>query len=308
MAALVRELVAILARATGVPWLLRAVWGRNKVTIIVYHDPKPTLFASHMAFIARRYNFIPLSDLVDALHSGDWSAIPHHALVVTIDDGHRGNYDLLPVFKQYKIRPTIYLCSRIAGTLRHYWFRDVTYEQGLALQEQPDKHRLTALQRICGFTPEREYGEEARQALSAKEIAEMQPWVDFQAHTCFHPILTAIEDADCAREIKDSKSDVEDISRHPCDHFCYPHGDYTQRELDLVKAAGYRSGRSMDLGLNDRDSDPYRLKIMGITDDASVNLMAVQLSGIPMWLRRALRGRFDGRHLTLIFEPTSRYR
>ena len=54
----------------------------------------------------------------------NWARVPERALVVTFDDGHRGNHRLLPIFRRYGIRPTIYLCSQIVGTQRGYWVNE----------------------------------------------------------------------------------------------------------------------------------------------------------------------------------------
>lgn len=303
--ATIRELVVFFARFTGIPWLVRKLGAFRRVTILVYHDPGPESFARHMAYLANRFNFIPLSRLVDAIHSRNWSTIPPKALVITIDDGHRGNYHLLPVFKEFRIRPTIFLCSKIAGTFRHFWFKDIDQGLAIALQEKPQAVRLAELKSRCDFSPEREFSPESRQSLNGSEIEEMLPYVEFEAHTRYHPILTATDDLECRDEIAGARTDVEGLTRLPCHHFCFPHGDYTSRELEIVRAAGYRSARTMDLGWNGPDTDPFRLKVTGITDDVSVNMLAVQLSGIPMWLRRARLGRFDGTHVTLLFDPSA---
>ena len=35
-----------------------------------------------------------------------------------------------------------------------------------------------------------------------------------------------------------------------CSHFSYPNGDYTEREIEIVEAGGFRSARTTDLGWN----------------------------------------------------------
>jgi len=67
-----------------------------------------------------------------------------------------------------------------------------------------------------------------------------------------------------------------------------------QRELNLVKAAGYRSARTTDVGWTDRNSDPFRLKITGVSDDASIHMVVAQLSGIATWLHFAAQGSWNG--------------
>ena len=43
-------------------------------------------------------------------------------MVVTFDDGHIKNHSLLPVFKKYQVPVTIFLCSGIVDTGKHFWF------------------------------------------------------------------------------------------------------------------------------------------------------------------------------------------
>ena len=50
------------------------------------------------------------------------------------------------------------------------------------------------------------------------------------------------------------------------------------------------------MGWNDRNTDPFRLRITGVTDDASVNLLAAQLSRITGYLRYLSRGSLTGKH------------
>jgi hypothetical protein len=62
--------------------------------------------------------------------------------------------------------------------------------------------------------------------------------------------------------------------------------------------AGYVSARTVDIGWNGPDSDPYRLKVVGITDDASINYLVCQLSGIPAYVQYLLRGSLSGKSPT----------
>jgi peptidoglycan/xylan/chitin deacetylase (PgdA/CDA1 family) len=80
---------------------------RRRVTIAFYHDPSPERFGAHARYFVAHYRFTTLDAVVDALGSGDWSGSPERALVVTFDDGHRGNHRLLPIFRRYGLRPTI---------------------------------------------------------------------------------------------------------------------------------------------------------------------------------------------------------
>jgi peptidoglycan/xylan/chitin deacetylase (PgdA/CDA1 family) len=296
MASPLRELAAFALRWSGLPFLVRHTIARRRVTIALYHDPTPEQFERHLRYLSRRYTFITLDHLVEAIRAGDASRLPPRSLVVTFDDGHRGNRALQPLFERYGLRPTIYLVSRVVGTRRRFWFRHVGEAQSHALMSLPHDERLEVLRQRSGFTPTTEYLEEDPQALSLAEISGLAGCVDFESHTCFHPSLVTCSDAECEAELRDSKRDLEKLLGRECRHFSYPNGDYSEREVRLARAAGYLSARTVDVGWNDAGTDPYRLRITGVTDDASIDLLAAQLSGITMYLRYLKAGSLRGRH------------
>jgi len=136
--------------------------------------------------------------------------------------------------------------------------------------------------------------------LGAADIDRMKAAVDFASHTRLHPVLTTCIDPDCADEIESSKAETEGLIQGPCLDFSYPNGDYGERELALVKRAGYRSGRTVDLGWNYVGTDPFRLKILGTSDVASVNRLAADLAGVSGYLARLKVGSFAGRHRPVV--------
>lgn len=287
---LAREMTALGLRLSGLPTLVRRIATRRRAAVLVYHDPKPEVLDAHLRYLQARYHFITLGELVDAIYAHDFRALPPRPLVITIDDGHRGNRALGAVFQKYGCRPTVYVCSEIVGTNRRFWFHTGSFRhlKGVAQEE-----RLRALESQVGFAPTREYeGEPA--ALTKEDLAEMRGWADIESHTRFHPVLTTCLDQECAQEIRLSRDEISRLTGRPCEHFSFPNGDYTEREIAMVKRAGYRSARTIDYGWNDVDTDPYRLRISGATDDASLNILAVQLSCISFWVRCLLSGSLTG--------------
>ena len=304
MHTLIKQIFALIIRFSGIPLLIREVLCRNRVTIAMYHNPNPGVFARHLKFLSRHYNFLPLERLVSAIRSGDWSHILPKSLVITLDDGHLGNYELLPLFRVYNIVPTIYLCTQIINTNRHLWFRADGIRGGHlkkyreSLKKLPNQQRLARLKKEYDFEPQKPFSE--RHTLNRDELTEMASDVDFQVHSRFHPILTACTDTECEQEIRGSKQDLERLLNITPTHFCYPNGDYTERESGIVKQAGYKSARTSDCGWNDHATHPYRLKAMDISDDACISQLVAQMSGAFQYLKYALKGRFDGRHPTIL--------
>lgn len=279
-----KNIVATLICLLGIHILIRECLCRNRVAILMYHDAKSAVFARHIAYLLRHYTVISLDTLVSAIHQKDFSRIPAKSVVITIDDGHADNIKLLPLFKQYRICPTLFVCTQIVDTHRHFWFKvdGQSKAEREKLKRLPNVERLAFLKHTADFEPEKTYPE--RQALNIAEMKEMIADVDFQPHTQFHPILPHCTEAECRQEILGSKLDLEKLLDIECSHFSYPNGDYTEREIEIVKTAGFRSARTTDIGWNTQKTAPYQLKTVPIADDAGLTLFRAQLTTIPQRL------------------------
>jgi peptidoglycan/xylan/chitin deacetylase (PgdA/CDA1 family) len=284
---LTKEIVARLLLWSGTVFALRLLFWRDRVLILVYHDPKPDVIDLHLAYLRRIAEPIGLSDLRRSSNG-------RPRVIVTIDDGHIGNRLLLDVFKAHGIRPTIFLCSCIVGTRRQFWWRhsDEVAKHVEHLKRLRNSERLSELSAF-GFRQNVEL--DAPAALAAKDIEAMKPFVEFQSHGRLHPILTRCDDKECEIEIGKSRPEIERLVGHDCLHFAYPNGNYGEREIAIAKSAGYQSARTLDVGWNGADADPFRLKAVAVSDDSSQAWFAVQVSLIPAYLRYLRRGSFFGR-------------
>ena len=287
-----KNMIAIFVCLSGMPFLIREWVCWNRVAILLYHDPKPAVFAKHLAHLSHRYTVISLDTLVAAIHRKDFSEIPPKSVVITIDDGHAGNIELLPLFKKYHIRPTLYVCTQIIDTHRRFWFKidGQSKAEKEKLKRLSNVERLASLKGTVDFEPEKVYSD--RQALNMVEMKEMMEGVDFQPHTQFHPILPRCTEVECKQEILESKVDLEKFLGVECSHFSYPNGDYTEREIEIVKAGGFRSARTTDIRWNTLDTPPYQLKAIPITDDAGLTLFRAELTTIPQRLGRWVNSLF----------------
>ncbi|MGA9913251.1 polysaccharide deacetylase family protein [Paraburkholderia sp.] len=284
--ALLREIFALVIVATGTARAMRALLWRDRVAILTYHDPAPETLDQHLTYLRRVCDVVQLDELAQP-------GTGHPRAVITLDDGHAGNAKLLPVFIKHNVRPTIFLCSGIVGRARrHWWLHPAARTVGIdALKMLGNAQRLATLEKY-GYQPNED--DEAT-GLSVDQLKAMHPFVDFQSHTRFHPILTRCEDDACEDEIFNSKREIEMMLGTQCEHFAYPNGNYGDREVRLLETAGYKTGRTCDVGWNDARSDRFRLRSIVIADDASTRWFAAQLTGIPLFIRYLRGGAWSGR-------------
>jgi peptidoglycan-N-acetylglucosamine deacetylase len=83
--------------------------------------------------------------------------------------------------------------------------------------------------------------------MTVAQIRELGAAFEIGAHTLHHVDLTGAPDQQARREIVDSKSWIEDSTGVPCPMFCPPKGRYSGRHLDLIRQAGYRGVRTVEL-------------------------------------------------------------
>lgn len=273
-----RNLIFKAIRYSGLPFLFREILQRKRVTIVMFHDPAPDAAEAAFSFLAKNYNVIDLNDFLEACRRGDDSLLPDKALIITLDDGHIRNYELLPIIKKLKIPVTIFLCAGIINTNRHYWFKfkhpDLFKP---AMKQMPTREKLEVLAK-AGFYPEKEFPTPL--ALRKGQIQEMKPYVNFQGHTMFHPCLPKCRNEEVIPEIFASKEVLEQDFQLDIKAIAYPNGDYSDRDIELVKEAGYTAGITVDYGFNTIHTDPYRLKRLSIDDTDNVDTVCVKASGV----------------------------
>lgn len=262
-----------LIRWTGLPVLFRETIQRRKVTILMFHDLNVEAATRAFIYLKRHYHLIGLQDYLDAMQSG--KPLPTKSLIITFDDGHASNYPLLPILRQLQIPITIFLCSDIVGTNRHFWFRHCG-NNSQALKTIPNQQRLQEL-KAYDFEQTKEYAD--AQALTRQQIEEMRDCVDFQAHTCFHPVLIQCDDETSRTEITLSKQHLEQDYAFKINAFSYPNGDYSDREIQYVKEAGYTCAITVDPGYNDLHSDLFRLKRLSVNEARTIDELIVKSSG-----------------------------
>jgi peptidoglycan/xylan/chitin deacetylase (PgdA/CDA1 family) len=278
-----RRLLVGLLRWSGLAFMFREALQRTRTTVLAYHDVSPEALDLHLSVLGKRYHFIALRDYAEALRSGRVSSLPPKSMVITLDDGLRSNYALLDVFRRHHVTPTIFICSGIVGTNRKLWTAAVdSRDEVERLKRVPDETRIEVLSSL-GYAETASFP--VRYALSHAEIIEMRGSVDFQPHTVFHPILNQCSNERSRGEIVESKAMLEQELGLDVYAFAFPNGDYSQREIEYLRSAGYQCALTVETGLNDARSDPFRLRRLFIQTTASESEILVKACSPVFHLR-----------------------
>ncbi len=277
----------LLLRMSALPYFVRELAQRQRVTILVYHKPSPETADCHFEALRRRYNIVSLADYL-AYRTNAHKLLPPKALIVTFDDGHQGNYALKQILEKHGMQATCFLCSGLVGTNRHFWFEtEMSDSVRQGLKRVADEERLKVLSRL-GFDERAE--QRTRQALSASEIEDMKSVVDFQSHTVYHPLLPQCSDPRAFDEIARSKMQLEDEFGLSIYALAYPNGDYSAREIAAAEKSGYECALTLDWGFNSRETPAFQLRRICINDDAGLNELIVKASGVWGFLKNLMRG------------------
>jgi len=278
-----KKLVFKLLRHSGIPFLFREILQRNKVSIVMFHDIEPEAAEKAFAFLARKYNVIGLKDFLEARRKGNSALLPPKSLIITLDDGYSRNYQLLDVVRKLKIPVTIFLCAGLINTNRHFWFLYKKKEmQPETLKKLPNARRLQRLA-AAGFVPEREF--DYPHSLNRQQVLEMKEWIDFQSHTIFHPCLSRCSDNEAWEEISGSKKILEEEYGLEISTLAFPNGDYSERDIELAKRAGYQCAITVDYGFNTLKTDAFKLKRLSIDDTGDIDGLSLKASGVWTMIR-----------------------
>jgi peptidoglycan/xylan/chitin deacetylase (PgdA/CDA1 family) len=153
-------------------------------------------------------------------------------------------------------------------TARHCIYLDL-YRLLQPMREAAREPLLAALQSWAGrgSVPELQ----AARALSHREAALLatERLIEVGAHTMTHPRLSALNDAEKAEEIHQSRKTLEEIVGQSVTSFAYPYGqpgDYDEQSVAIVRQAGFTVACANVPGPVTRGSNVFELPRFHVSD------------------------------------------
>jgi peptidoglycan-N-acetylglucosamine deacetylase len=83
--------------------------------------------------------------------------------------------------------------------------------------------------------------------MSREEIRRLGEKFEVGAHTMRHTDLTEVSPEIAEAEISESKKGLEDLLGRSCEAFCFPKGRFRRHHLEMVRRAGFRCARTVEL-------------------------------------------------------------
>ena len=285
-----------------------------RLSILIFHRVLPQVdalfpqeqdaqrFTEVLSWIGRWFQVMPLDEAVLRLRN---ETLPARAAAITFDDGYADNAThALPILLHHGMVATFFVASGFLDGGR-MWndsiieavrrcrgrvldLRDVGL--GIHPVESNEQQRTaiaTLLNQVKYLDPARRHesvacieevggvtlGEDLM--MSSKQVVELHhAGMQIGAHTCTHPILTRLSDAQALDEIRGSKMALESLLGDPVKLFAYPNGqpdkDYHAQHARMVQKTGFTGAVSTAAGTAAMHTDMYQLPRFSPWDRSSV--------------------------------------
>ena len=248
-----RELLPVFARPFARLWYALNPGAR----ILMYHrvsdrddydqlTVSPDNFEEQIRWLNENRRLLSLPDLISAIQNG---SAAKNSVAITFDDGYLDNLEnALPILEKYQVPATIYVTSDFAAQkISHPRYRSDSKRLHLNWQE-------------------------------VRSLAQ-HPLIRIGSHTKTHPMLSQVPLEQVTAEIRDSKADIEQMTGVEVSDFCYPSGNFTEREERIVRESGYTNAVTVKPGINNRKTGLFALRRTEITDRDSLNILEQKLDG-----------------------------
>jgi peptidoglycan/xylan/chitin deacetylase (PgdA/CDA1 family) len=257
---------------------------------VYFHNPSKKLFNQCVKwFIDNKYNFISTEELRKII--SEKRTFPKSAVVFTVDDGWKENKEnIFSITQKYDIPITLFASTQTIETKGQFWWtiiaksrKDILKNKKVEnLKTVPNVVRMQKVnQAVKGLINESD-------AMTIDELIELSRNrnIYIGSHTVTHPILPMCNNHEAWNEILQSKITLQNWLNRSVNQFAYPNGDFTARECELLKKAGYSIAFTTNpiYIVKSNPIDLFQIPRFGVVDNISFTENLCRMTGI--WYER----------------------
>jgi len=237
--------------------------GTPRVPVLVYHDfwendsddsnrfTSGARFAAEMEYLhANGYHVIPLRKLINHMQYGE--ELPEKPVVITFDDGYRGNYTIAyPILKKYGMPATIFV---IAG---FDWYPVHEKDHPRLSWEEMREMEESGLIDIQAHTYDLHY-----RAVAGRRGTSRKPAVIARIYLPGEDRLETREEYEerLYNDFLKARAAIRANLNKETDIMAWPFGAYNETALALARKAGFKYFVTMQVGLNRRGDSVEAIK------------------------------------------------
>lgn len=226
------------------------------MTVLCYHSVDPAWddplaldpgdFRRQCEWLAARRRVIDLPEAAAAFDAA--GRLPRSTTALTFDDGFRALHEhAFPVLRRLGLPATVFLVAK-------------TLPEGSAVDwvtERDVPHPVPTL--------------------TLDQVLEMQDGgVRFASHSWAHHDLTGLGEAECERDLHDSRERIEDLIGRPVPYLAYPKGRHDERVRRAARRAGYSHAFTLPEAAERRG--PFAIPRVGVYPGNGLGAVRLKLS------------------------------
>jgi len=212
----------------------------RRVIVLMYHAighsayaVHPDVFEAQMDYLHTHAKVVGLDEIVSESTCSTPSRL---TCAITFDDGYAGVHEYAyPILQRYRFPAVVYVTTSAL-----------------------DRSDGNKSEPIPGFFP-------SEPTLSWAATREMSDGgITIGSHLCHHLNMAKLSLEVAAQELNRSKEIISQRLSAPCSHFAYPSGLYSEKTVDCVRTAGYRSAVTVRHSVVPDEIDLFRIPRMGL--------------------------------------------
>lgn len=223
----------------------RAMKGEFIISIY-FHNPSKKEFESIVKWlIKKKFHFISLYELKKIVAKD--APFPKGAVLITVDDGWASNENnIVETANKYRVPVTIFVATEPVEIGGGYWwsYGKAAIGKGLIEQSIGELKKMPNQDRLAVINGIKDSISLPREAMTIDQIKRISrsDLVTLGGHSHSHAILTTCTDKEMDVELAHSKEKLTSWIGKEVECFAYPNGDFSQREIEVVKKFGYTLG------------------------------------------------------------------